>query len=139
MVDQQPQRSSLFSALKSLGRSMVDLGRAFEGRDPLPWLTEHTDLSAASGVEAPQEPALPLALPAPEAHFEDAQLLTQHTPGWHIPHPTRLPVPTYAPAMTAFGIVFIALGAVTVWPLSVIGAVIFVLAIAKWIGELLHD
>ena len=45
----------------------------------------------------------------------------------------------YAPSMTAFGIVFIALGAVTKWPLSVIGAVIFVFAIAKWIGELLHD
>ena len=98
-----------------------------------------TESADAAEIENTHEPALPLALPAPEAHFEDSQFLTQHTPGWHVPHPTRLPVPTYAPAMTAFGIVFIALGAVTVWPLSVIGAVIFVLAIAKWIGELLHD
>ena len=41
--------------------------------------------------------------------------------------------------MTAFGIVFVALGAVTVWPLSIVGALIFVAGIAKWIGELLHD
>jgi hypothetical protein len=39
--------------------------------------------------------------------------------------------------MIAFGIVFIALGAVTVWPLSIVGAFIFVFALAKWIGELL--
>ncbi len=75
----------------------------------------------------------------PAKNFEDAQLLTQHTRGWNIPSPSRLAAPSYAPAMTAFGIVFIAVGAVTKWPLSVIGAVIFVAAIAKWIGELLHD
>ncbi len=56
-----------------------------------------------------------------------------------MPGPARLAAPSYAPAMTSFGIVFIALGAVTKWPLSVIGAIIFVLAIAMWIGELLHD
>ncbi len=139
MADQEPKHENFFASLKKLGRSMVDLGLAFEGKDPLPVPAEHPDVDNASEPEAAAGPELPLLLPAPEAHFEDAQLLTQHTPGWHVPHPTRLPVPTYAPAMTAFGIVFIALGAVTVWPLSVIGAVIFVLAIAKWIGELLHD
>ncbi len=139
MADHDPQQPSFWASLVKLGRSVVDLGRAFDGKDPLPAPVEDSNRNDASDNPAAREPEAPLALPAPDAHFEDAQLLTQHTPGWHVPHPTRLPVPTYAPAMTAFGIVFIALGAVTVWPLSVVGVVIFVLAIAKWIGELLHD
>ena len=138
MADQDPPRQSLFASLKALARSLVDLGRAFQGRSPLPGPIESLD-ATGSDTKIVRTPELPLALPEPQLHFEDAQLLTQHTPGWHVPHPTRLPVPTYAPAMTAFGIVFIALGAVTVWPLSAVGALIFVLAIAKWIGELLHD
>jgi len=121
----QPGKPSLLQGLKTLGRAMVDLGRAFKGESPQPLPKDA------------EKPELPLMLAAPQEHAENAQLLTQHTPGWHVPHPTHLPAPTDAPAMTAFGIVFIALGAVTVWPLSVIGAFIFVLAIAKWIGELL--
>lgn len=122
------QKPTLWQQFAGIGRSLVDLGRAFEGKSPP---------SSEDATEPELE--LPLMLPSPPQHTENAQLLTQHTPGWHVPHPTHLPVPTYAPPMTAFGIVFIALGAVTVWPLSVVGAVIFVLAIAKWIGELLHD
>lgn len=138
MADREPQSPSFFSSLRSLGRSVVDLGRAFEGKDRLPTSLEDTSPDVPEVENAP-EPQAPLALPAPQAHFEDAQLLTQHTPGWHVPHPTHLPVPTYAPVMTAFGVVFIALGAVTAGPISVIGGVIFLLAVAKWIGELLHD
>ena len=123
-----PKPPGLFASLAQLGRNIVDLGRAFEGKP-------HQDESIPAQAE---EPAPQLMLPAGEAYNEDPQLLTQHTPGWHVPHPSKLPVPTYAPVMTAFGIVFIALGAVTMWPLSVVGALIFVLAIAKWIGELLH-
>ena len=123
------QKSTLWQQFVAIGRSLAGLGRAREGKD----------LSSPSNDDLPPEFQLPLMLPAPARHAENPQLLTQHTPGWHIPNPTHLPVPTYAPAMTAFGIVFIALGAVTMWPLSVIGAVIFFLAIGKWIGELLHD
>lgn len=121
------QKPTLWQQLTDVGRSIIDLGRNLQGKDPL-YPPDDTD-----------DPQLPLMLSAPAAHGENAQLLTQHTPGWQIPHPSHLPVPTYAPAMTAFGIVFIALGAVTQWPLSVIGAFIFFLAIGKWIGELLHD
>jgi hypothetical protein len=85
------------------------------------------------------EPTPPLLLGSPPPHDESAQLLRQHTDGWHTPLPAVLPKPTYAPAMIAFGIVFLALGVVTQWPLSVVGAVLFVVALAKWIGELLHD
>lgn len=129
MADVPSKPGGFLSALSQLGSSIADLIRAFEGKPPL---------DAASPVDDSSDPPAQLALPPGEAHSVAAQLLTQHTPGWHTPRPDKLPVPTYAPAMTAFGIVFIALGAVTVWPLSVIGAAIFMLAIAKWIGELLH-
>jgi hypothetical protein len=91
------------------------------------------------GADSATQPAVELLLLAPEAHSEDAQILEQHKPGWKTPQPHDLPKLTYAPAMTAFGIVFLALGVVTKWPLSIIGAIIFFIAIAKWIGELLHD
>jgi hypothetical protein len=102
-----------------------------EGRadaDPLP-LTEAPD----SGTE------IQMLLPPAAPHEEAAQVLQQRTPGWNVPRPERLPKPTYAPAMAAFGIVLLALGVVTRWPISVVGGIIFFIAIAKWIGELLHD
>jgi hypothetical protein len=129
MADQDLKKPDFFASIAALGRSLSDLGRAFKGNGPLPPAQETVS----------NEPEHILSLPIAAEHSEAAQLLTQHTPGWHVPHPSRLPVPTYSPVMTAFGIVFIALGAVTVWPLSLVGAVIFVIAIAKWIGELLHD
>jgi hypothetical protein len=125
-------KRGVLASMLAVAHSMRNLGRAFKGEEPIIY---PDDIEPAPMPE----PELPAMLAAPQPRAEDAQLLTQRTPGWHVPHPSRLPVPTYAPVMTAFGIVFIALGAVTVWPLSVIGAVIFVLAIAKWIGELLHD
>ena len=133
MADRNTPKLGFFASLAELGRSLVDLSRAFEGKNPVP-VTNHP-----AHVDTEPDACMPLALPAPEQHSEDAQLLTQHTPGWHVPHPTRLPIPTYAPVMTAFGIIFIALGVVTVWPLSIAGLLIFVAGIAKWIGELLHD
>ncbi len=127
MAEEPATPQSFFRALAGLGRSLADLAQAVRGEASV-------DTSPHENGPPPQ-----LALPTPQPHREDVQLLTQHTPGWHFPHPSHLAVPSYAPAMTAFGIVFIALGAVTMWPLSLIGAAIFVLAIAKWIGELLHD
>jgi len=130
MADAGPKTPSLFSELVKLGKSIADLVRTVR-------TAAHG--GAAAEDNGPAEPPPQLSLPMPAEHFEAAQLLTQHTRGWHRPNPPTLAAPSYAPSMTAFGIVFIALGAVTKWPLSVIGAVIFVFAIAKWIGELLHD
>ncbi len=117
----------LFAELAALGKSLVQLAKAFQ-------VETHASSHPVDDGPPPQ-----LALPEPEPNFENAQLLTEHTEGWHTPHPSSLAAPSYAPAMTAFGVVFIALGAVTKWPLSLIGAFIFIFAIAKWIGELLHD
>ena len=128
MADRPTKLPGLFSSLLQLGQALRDFVRALEGKAPL---------HGFDAVPHHNEATPQLALPSGEAHSEAAQLLTQQIPGWHTPAPSTLPIPTYAPAMTAFGIVFIALGAVTVWPLSIVGGLIFVLAVAKWIGELL--
>ena len=122
-----PSKKSFFAELAAFGRSLVNLADAVRG--------------GPMDAHEPEDDGPPsqLLLPGGNPNFENAQLLTEHTEGWHTPHPSSLAAPSYAPAMTAFGVVFIALGAVTTWPLSVIGALIFVFAIAKWIGELLHD
>jgi hypothetical protein len=114
--------------LAALGRSLLGLGKAFTGEGP-----------QTAAVELPDTAQEPLQLSSGTPNFESGQLLTEHTEGWHKPHPHALAAPSYAPAMTAFGLVFLALGVVTMWPLSVLGAIIFFLAIAQWIGELLHD
>jgi hypothetical protein len=128
MADLPSQSSKLSSSVVQFERALSDLIRVFEGKPRL----------YASDSELPHDEAPPeLALPSGEAHSEAAQLLMQRTPGWHVPTPSTLPAPTYAPATTAFGIILIALGAVTVWPLSVIGGLIFVLGLSIWIGDLL--
>lgn len=131
MAEGSRKTAGLFAQLFELGKSIADVVSTVRG-----------DLKSPDTSAQPvnhEQPQGPVALPVGEAHAEAAQLLPQHTPGWHTPRPAMLPVPTYAPAMTAFGILFVALGAVTKWPLSIVGACIFGLAIAKWIGELLHD
>ena len=133
MADDQLKKPTFATLFKRLVHSVAELAHVLEGKG--------TDGGGgpADDTFEPQEPSAQHLLQAPTPHSEAAQLLTQATPGWHKPQPSALAGPSYAPAMTAFGIVFLALGAVTVWPLSVVGAFIFLLAIAKWIGELLHD
>ncbi|HTW86578.1 MAG TPA: hypothetical protein VMD75_01105 [Candidatus Binataceae bacterium] len=58
---------------------------------------------------------------------------------WSVPRPEKIPPPTYWPAMTALGIAFILFGIVTSWAFSATGAVMFVLSVGKWIGELVRD
>jgi hypothetical protein len=59
-------------------------------------------------------------------------------PGWHHPDHSGLPQPTYWPVVLALGITFIAWGIVTSLLISIVGLVLFALAIAGWIGELRH-
>ena len=56
--------------------------------------------------------------------------------GWSVPEPRRLPVPTYAPATMAFGIVVFAMGLATVWYVCVMGSLIFAIAAWRWVAEL---
>lgn len=59
-------------------------------------------------------------------------------PGWHkLDEP--LPEPTYWPAVMAVGIVFIAWGIVTLYAISGVGLLLFVIALVGWIGDLRHE
>lgn len=63
-------------------------------------------------------------------------LATESIPGWHQPTPERLPVPTFAPAIMALGIVVFAMGILTAWYVCVVGAMVFAVATWRWVGEL---
>jgi hypothetical protein len=56
--------------------------------------------------------------------------------GWSIPMPERLPVPTFAPAVMALGIIIFAMGLATIWYVCVVGAIVFAIAAWRWTGEL---
>jgi hypothetical protein len=60
-------------------------------------------------------------------------------PGWSRPKPEKTPEPTYWPAVAALGLMFFAWGIIAnLWVLS-FGAILFIIAIAGWIGDLLHE
>lgn len=67
------------------------------------------------------------------------QIHSQEHPGWNEPRPAELPAPTYSPAVVAFGIIFIAFGVVTTYWVAIVGVVLFIVGIGKWIGELRHE
>ncbi len=88
----------------------------------------------------------------PESRIEIAgtkeQAATELQPGaappeaagdWSIPRPDILPRPTYAPAGLAFGAVFLLWGILTSYIVSIVGLVIFIISLAAWIGEILHE
>lgn len=58
---------------------------------------------------------------------------------WSTPLPERVPRPTYFPLLFALGCVFILFGIVTSWVTSVVGGLLFAIAIIGWIGELRHE
>jgi len=60
-------------------------------------------------------------------------------PGWNLPRPAHLPHPTYWPAVLAMGIVFLAWGLVTNAIVTIVGVVIFFVALLGWIGDMRHD
>lgn len=60
-------------------------------------------------------------------------------PGWHEPRPKELPQPTYNPVILAMAITLLALGVVTSFWVSGVGLILFVLSLARWIGELRRE
>lgn len=60
-------------------------------------------------------------------------------PGWGRPKPEHIPRPTYWPATLALGLTFAAWGLVTTPWISLVGLLLFGIALAGWIGELRHD
>jgi hypothetical protein len=63
---------------------------------------------------------------------------TTHARGEAPPPPAdeiHLPEPSYLPALTALGITLVIVGVVLFWVISVIGGVIAIVAIWRWIGQ----
>jgi len=58
---------------------------------------------------------------------------------WSAPQPEKIPRPTYWPAVFALGCVFIFFGIVTRYVMSVLGFLLFIIALIGWIGELRHE
>jgi hypothetical protein len=58
---------------------------------------------------------------------------------WQAPPAMIIPRATAWPLATAFGVTLILLGLVTVWLVSIAGAIVFGLAIVYWMGEMLRE
>jgi hypothetical protein len=60
-------------------------------------------------------------------------------PGWNTPRPEVLPLPTWWPAATAFGITLTAWGLISSVFVLAAGAVVFFVSLAGWIGDIRHE
>ena len=61
---------------------------------------------------------------------------TGNSADWHIPKPAVIPPPTYWPFVLSIGATLMGLGVLTSNIITATGAVLFIFAITKWIGEL---
>jgi hypothetical protein len=68
-----------------------------------------------------------------------ATLDTELHPGWSWAQPEHIPTPTYWPAALALGITLLLWGLITSPLLVGIGLIVFVLALAGWIGEMRNE
>lgn len=91
---------------------------------------EEVDLE---GEDAPEAFSSDQAAPAPHA------VGFQPRPGWNLPKPDVVPHPTYWPITMALGITFFAWGAVTTFIISILGLILFGIALAGWIGDIRHE
>jgi hypothetical protein len=83
----------------------------------------------------------------PDFQAMEAEAVKKGSPGWHRPLPEKLPSPGYWPAIMALGITFMLWGLAvgfnevvsTIIIIFFIGFVLFVVALAGWIGDLRHE
>ena len=55
------------------------------------------------------------------------------------PNPDEIPLPTYWPVTMSLGITFIFWGIATTYIISGVGLLLFVVALAGWIGDMRHE
>lgn len=58
---------------------------------------------------------------------------------WVKTKPDKLPKPTYWPFFAALGLMFLGWGMVTHWLISLMGLIVFVIALIGWINLLRHE
>lgn len=107
-------------------------------------------MSTGSEFQAPKSSTPAAAFQATSTRAFDFQAMEAEAvkkgmpPGWHKPLPENLPRPGYWPAIMALGITFMLWGLAvgfnevvsTILILFFIGLVLFVVALAGWIGDL---
>ena len=76
---------------------------------------------------------------APSMSDASRKELAAPRPGWNTAQPTTLLKPTYWPIVLALGIACIFWGLTSTLVVSYIGVVLFILALANWIGLLRHE
>ena len=146
--DLSRQRSTEVSAATNpqsefASRPLESLSSTSDGDAPL----DHLSRIAANEENGTEAANLPVVVESPAAaqgsilETEDEVLKRQSLdskllPGWHLPMPARLPVPTFAPAIMAMGIVFFVMGIVTKWYVCVVGIIVFAVATWRWVEEL---
>jgi hypothetical protein len=59
--------------------------------------------------------------------------------GWSRPLPEKVPERTYWPLAMSVGIVFSLWGIVSNYYVSLAGVILFIIATAGWIGDLVHE
>jgi hypothetical protein len=59
-------------------------------------------------------------------------------PGWTVCPTERMPAPTAAPVLFAFGLTLLAWGIVSSFVVSLIGAAVVAVSLLHWIGEIVH-
>jgi len=109
-------------------------------------------MSTGSEFQSPAstaQAAATVSVPNGAADFQalEAEALRNGTPGWHKPLPEKLPSPGYWPALMALGITFMLWGLAvgfnevvsTIMILFFIGLVLFVTALAGWIGDMRNE
>jgi hypothetical protein len=63
----------------------------------------------------------------------------QYPDRWYPPRPEELAKPTYWPLILSVGITLLAWGAVTSYPLSLLGLAMSVIALINWIGDIRRE
>jgi len=95
--------------------------------------SEAANLRVAANSPAP---ALGSVRDTEDEVLKRQSLASELLPGWHRPTPEHLPVPTFAPAIMAMGIVFFVMGIVTKWYVCVAAIIVFAVATWLWVAEL---
>ncbi len=146
--DLSRRRSPEFSARKrsqseSVDRPLENRSESSDGDAPLDHLF-HIAAKEEGGSEAANLQVVDEGPAAAQGSILDTEnevlkrqsLTSKLLPGWHLPAPEGLPVPTFAPAIMAMGIVFFVMGIVTTWYVCVVGIMVFAVATWLWVAEL---
>jgi hypothetical protein len=134
------RRSVLGPLLEALARSTgicsgIDFSRSGNVPGVEPPRHEDPRISQFAGVELFSESPMQNDLNLTKVHL----VSSQDKESWSEPRPQNIPRPTYSPAVLALAIVCLLWGIVTTYLISLLGAILFILGLAGWIGELRHE